>query len=30
VIDVAGGYVLPGFIDAHVHLGTPSTPPPGR
>ena len=24
VIDVAGGYVLPGLIDAHVHLGTPS------
>jgi len=22
VIDVAGGYVLPGLIDAHVHLGT--------
>jgi hypothetical protein len=24
IIDVAGGYVLPGFVDAHVHLGTPS------
>ncbi len=24
VIDVAGGYVLPGFVDAHVHLGTPA------
>lgn len=24
VIDAAGGYVLPGFINAHVHLGTPS------
>ena len=24
VIDAAGGYVLPGFIDAHFHLGTPS------
>lgn len=23
VIDVDGGYVLPGFVDAHVHLGTP-------
>ncbi|MDP5054652.1 MAG: amidohydrolase family protein [Congregibacter sp.] len=23
VIDVAGGYVLPGFVDAHTHLGTP-------
>ncbi|MEM9313192.1 MAG: amidohydrolase family protein [Pseudomonadota bacterium] len=23
VIDVAGGYVLPGLIDSHVHLGTP-------
>ncbi len=24
VIDAGGGYVLPGFIDAHFHLGTPS------
>lgn len=24
VIDAAGKYVLPGFIDAHVHYGTPS------
>lgn len=24
IIDVSGGYVLPGLIDAHVHLGTPS------
>ncbi|MFT7288245.1 MAG: imidazolonepropionase-like amidohydrolase [Halieaceae bacterium] len=23
VIDADGGYVLPGFIDAHAHLGTP-------
>lgn len=24
VIDAHGGYVLPGFIDAHAHLGTPT------
>ena len=24
VIDARGGYVLPGFIDAHFHLGTPT------
>ena len=24
VVDAAGGYVLPGLIDSHVHLGTPS------
>ena len=24
VIDAAGKYVLPGFIDAHIHYGTPS------
>ncbi len=24
IIDARGGYVLPGLIDAHVHLGTPS------
>ncbi len=29
IIDVAGGYVLPGFIDAHGHLGTPSHAPAG-
>jgi imidazolonepropionase-like amidohydrolase len=29
VIDAAGGYVLPGFIDAHAHLGTPSHAPAG-
>lgn len=29
VIDVAGSYVLPGFIDAHGHLGTPSHAPAG-
>jgi len=23
VIDVKGGYVLPGFVDSHVHYGTP-------
>ncbi|MEQ8516526.1 MAG: amidohydrolase, partial [Chromatocurvus sp.] len=29
VIDVNGGYVLPGFVDSHVHLGTPSHAPAG-
>ena len=29
VIDAAGGYVLPGFVDAHGHLGTPSHAPAG-
>lgn len=29
VMDVAGAYVLPGFIDAHVHLGTTSHAPAG-
>ena len=24
IIDAGGGYVMPGLIDAHVHLGTPS------
>ncbi|GAB5413643.1 MAG: hypothetical protein Cons2KO_12460 [Congregibacter sp.] len=24
ILDAQGGYVLPGLIDAHVHLGTPS------
>ncbi|MEM1401836.1 MAG: amidohydrolase family protein [Pseudomonadota bacterium] len=24
IIDARGGYVMPGLIDAHVHLGTPS------
>ena len=29
VVDVGGGYLLPGFIDAHAHLGTPSHAPAG-
>ena len=29
VIDAQGKYVLPGFIDAHGHLGTPSHAPAG-
>lgn len=29
IIDVDGAYVLPGFVDAHVHLGTPSHAPAG-
>ncbi len=29
VLDVHGAYVLPGFVDAHGHLGTPSHAPAG-
>lgn len=29
VLDVDGAYVLPGFVDAHGHLGTPSHAPAG-
>ncbi len=29
VIDATGQYALPGFVDSHVHLGTPSHAPAG-
>jgi imidazolonepropionase-like amidohydrolase len=29
IIDASGQYVLPGFVDSHAHLGTPSHAPAG-